>query len=263
MRGCSDPGRGDELRQLLTGTFNISEEAFWIRKDQPAPPAGIRRFRHRLNRWLRGEPLAYLLGYRYFYDRRFTVTPRVLIPRPETELLVRSVIRAHRPGEPILELGSGCGNIAITLALETGCPVTAVEKSRGALKVFRRNIRRLGARGRVIPRRGNLLTGRQGPYQAVVSNPPYIRTGELAGLPASVRDFEPRMALDGGEEGLDFIGPIIRESPRVLGVKGRLFLEIGHDQHHAVRRLLDQNGYTGIRFFRDLNGHRRVVEARR
>lgn len=258
-----DPERHREIQSLLQWVFQISDTGFWINKDRPAgPPDALHRFQGLLRRWQQDEPLAYLTGISYFYSRPFTVNRHVLIPRPETELLVERVISCCRPEYRILELGAGSGNVAVTLARETACPVTAVEICPRALKVLQANIRRHRVASRVIPRQTDLLTGLKGNWDILVSNPPYIRSEDFDGLPPSVRNYEPRLALDGGEGGLDVIRSIIRHGRRVLKQGGKLLLEIGYDQQGPVQSLLRNCGYRDIRQHRDLNGLWRVAEAR-
>ena len=213
------------------------------------------------------EPLQYLLGKAGFYGRDFRVDHRVLIPRPETELLCEKAIealtavRAARPQPFVLDLCTGSGAIGVTLALE--CPfaqVSACDLSPEALSLARQNARDLGAA--VDLKQGNLfeaVTGRR--FDMIISNPPYIPQKELAGLQEEVRR-EPQMALDGGEDGLDFYRRIAKEAPEYLNPDGWLLLEIGDGQGEAVKKMLLKQGFQRVTVFPDDQGLERMVTAR-
>ena len=213
------------------------------------------------------EPLQYLLGKAGFYGRDFRVDHRVLIPRPETELLCEKAIealtavRAARPQPFVLDLCTGSGAIGVTLALE--CPfaqVSACDLSPEALSLARQNARDLGAA--VDLKQGNLfeaVTGRR--FDMIISNPPYIPQKELAGLQEEVRR-EPQMALDGGEDGLDFYRRIAKEAPEYLNSDGWLLLEIGDGQGEAVKKMLLKQGFQRVTVFPDDQGLERMVTAR-
>lgn len=206
-----------------------------------------------------GEPVAYLLGRREFYGREFAVTPAVLIPRPETELLVEAALaklsRRNTPG--ILDLGTGSGCVAITLALETGVTVIAADVSPEALAVARANAERLGAPVRFVE--SDWFSAIEGRFDLVVANPPYVAEGD-----PHLRDlaFEPAGALVSGKDGLDAIRRIVAEAPRHLRPGGWLLFEHGHDQAGAVCRLLAGAGFAEIEQHRDLAGILRVSGGR-
>ena len=213
------------------------------------------------------EPLQYLLGKAGFFGRDFRVDHRVLIPRPETELLCEKAIealtavRAARPQPFVLDLCTGSGAIGVTLALE--CPfaqVSACDLSPEALSLARQNAQDLGAA--VDLKQGNLfeaVTGRR--FDMIISNPPYIPQKELAGLQEEVRR-EPQMALDGGEDGLDFYRRIAKEAPEYLNSDGWLLLEIGDGQGEAVKKMLLKQGFQRVTVFPDDQGLERMVTAR-
>lgn len=220
-----------------------------------------------------GEPLAYLLGRREFYGREFTVSPAVLIPRPETELLVElaraelALLQKVGAGDTptlrptILDLGTGSGCIALTLALE--CPqtqVTAVDASLGALAAAQDNARRLGANVRCV--HSDWFAALEGErFDLIVGNPPYIAAADPHLGQGDLRH-EPRSALASGEDGLAAIRRIIREAPTHLQSGGRLWLEHGFDQAAAVRALLTAAGFEAIEQHRDLAGIVRISGGR-
>ena len=209
-------------------------------------------------------PLAYLLGEVEFFGRSFEVAPGVLIPRPETEILVEAVLQRLQGPAWILELGVGTGCVALTLAAEGGFYALGVEISPRALAVAQRNRQRLNLIQKVHWVRGDWLAPiKPGPrFEALVSNPPYVSKAEWPELSPEVRLHEPREALWGGEDGLDFIRKTLREAPWYLKPGGYVFLEIGYQQREQVARLARELGYH-VEFVKDLLGHARVLVARR
>jgi len=219
-----------------------------------------------------GEPVAYLVGYREFYGRDFAVSPEVLIPRPETEMLVDIALGkevgaggtatgAIKNAPRILDLGTGSGCIAITLALEIrAAQVSAVDASDAALLVARKNANRLDASLRLL--RSDWFGGLSGErFDLIVANPPYI-AAEDTHLAAGDLRHEPRMALAGGADGLDAIRRIVAAAPRHLSPGGQLWLEHGYDQADAVRKLLAAAGLCDIEQHRDVAGIVRVSGGR-
>lgn len=221
-----------------------------------------------LQRRLAGEPIAYLIGEWEFYGLTLTVTPQVLIPRPDTELLVERGILAIRdlPQARVLDLctGSGC----VGLALAYNCPnaqVVLADWSEEALEVARQNVLRNQLADQVSLVRANALEAPQrelGDFDLILCNPPYIpkRVVEEE-LDPSVRDYEPHMALDGGEDGLDFYRAITLHWKWALRPEGKLAFEIGYDQAPAVQKLMEDRGFVQVHSFRDPGNHWRVVEG--
>ena len=214
-------------------------------------------------RRLTREPLQYILHEQSFLGRSFHVDERVLIPRPETELLAERAIEAlHRKGSErvALDLCCGSGCIAVSMALAVpDATVHACDLSEGALAVTRRNADTLGAN--VTLHQGDLLGAVKGlAFDVIVSNPPYIPTEDCAVLQQEVLQ-EPSMALDGGADGLDFYRRIAREAPAFLRSGGTLLLEIGYDQDAAVLRLLEDAGFRDCRAHEDYQHIQRMIEA--
>ena len=208
-----------------------------------------------------GYPLPYLTGRIEFYGLEFEVTPETLIPRPETETLVDLAL-AHRPAT-VVDVGTGCGCIAVALAARLpNATVYAIEIAPPALAVARRNVERHGVAARVHLLIGDVLTPISGPVHLIVSNPPYVPTGDCASLPVSVRDHEPRLALDGGPDGLSVIRRLLAQAPAKLRPGGRLLIEIGADQGEAARYLARAFfPQATIRVHPDLTGRDRVMEV--
>ena len=222
----------------------------------------LRAFVELRDRRLDRTPLQYLTHEQSFLGHTFYVDERVLIPRPETELLAERVIDTLRPIEAPTALdlccGSGCIAVSVALALP-GAQVHAADLSPEALAVTRQNAETLGAR--ITLHQGDLFAAVEGlRFHLIVSNPPYIPTAECAALQQEVLR-EPAMALDGGGDGLDFYRRIAREAPRHLLPGGTLFLEVGFDQAEAVCALLAAGGFTRTAIHPDLQGIGRMVEA--
>ena len=211
-----------------------------------------------------GEPIAYLVGWREFYGRRFMIDKSVLIPRPESELLVDLALAriAADASGPILDLATGSGNIAVTIALERRTlAVVATDDSAAALRCARDNAHRLGAE-RVEFLEGDWfapLAGRR--FDLIVSNPPYVAEGDAHLLQGDLR-FEPRPALSGGSDGLACIRTIVSHAPRYLEPGGWLLFEHGYDQAGACARLLDEAGFRDLVLAKDLAGLPRVSGGR-
>ena len=227
------------------------------------PDDVLTRFDALVSRRLTRQPLQYLLNTQPFLGRDFYVDARVLIPRPETELLAERVIEALRrmdaPAALDLCCGSGCIGISAALAAP-GAQMHAADLSPDALAVTRRNAEALGAH--VTLHQGDLFGAVAGlQFDLIVSNPPYIPAGECPALQPEVLR-EPFLALDGGADGLDFYRRIVREAPLHLTAGGMVFLEVGWDQAEAVCALMREAGFREARAHADLQGILRMVEAR-
>jgi len=224
-------------------------------------------------RWVarrqQGEPVAYIVGRKEFWSLDFAVDPRVLIPRPDTEVLVEEVLKAldiSKASRPeILDLGTGSGAIAVALAHE--CPdarITATDISREALAVAAGNAERHRVASRITFLEGNLFNPVRGCFDVIVSNPPYIAAGDYAELSVEVLNFEPRGALLAGKEGTDFYQAIVPRAVCHLKPGGGLLLEIGDDQKELIEGLFRQSGaYQDVAFRKDYAGRWRVVKAMR
>ncbi len=209
-----------------------------------------------------GEPLQYVFGVACFYGLDFAVDKRVLVPRPETELLVDYVVKNSAAAKTLADLGVGSGAIAVALAKKLAAArVLAVDASSDALDVARANAAAHGAQVEFF--HGDLFAPlpAETRFDWIVSNPPYITSGEIASLPREIRDHEPRAALDGGADGLDIIRRIAAEAKARLAAGGRVALEIGAGQGSAVERIFLDNGYRVEKMIGDWQGHPRVLVA--
>lgn len=215
-----------------------------------------------VDRLVKGEPLAYVLGDAEFYWCKIGVSPAVLIPRAETEGLCDLVIGQNkRKNLRVLDLCTGSGCVAI--ALKKTCPewdIDAVDISPQALALARQNADKIGVDIRFV--QSDMWQNLTGVYDVIVSNPPYIDNKGMAELPKSVKDFEPHLALFGGEDGLDFYRDIAEHAPQFLTADGRLYLEVGDEQADAVAQLLREN-FTEIEIKKDMYREERFVVARR
>jgi release factor glutamine methyltransferase len=215
----------------------------------------------------RREPVSHILGRRGFWKIMLSVTPDVLTPRPDTETLVELALREFPEGRPFSVLDLGVGSGAILLAILAERPAAkglGVDVSEAALAVARDNAASLGLARQVALLRGDWTVGlAEASFDLVVSNPPYIRSAEIAELQPEVRDHEPRLALDGGPDGLDAYRILAPEMLRVLKPDGRFLVEIGWDQSAEVEALFAAAGAVSIATFKDLANRDRVVSGRK
>jgi release factor glutamine methyltransferase len=230
----------------------------------------LARFEVAIGRRFRREPLAYIVGYKEFHSLEFEVSPAVLIPRPETETLVDAALKFVETAIParVLEIGAGSGAIAISLAHDCpGLELVATDISADVLEVARRNAQRHHVAARIEFRRADLfepLDGGEalGRFDLIVSNPPYVEDGAIAALEPEVRDFEPRSALAGGADGLEFYRRIAVRAREHLARGGALMVEVGAGQAPAVSKLFADAGMRRLDVINDLAGVARVVAAR-
>ncbi|MBB6412988.1 peptide chain release factor N(5)-glutamine methyltransferase [Mesorhizobium sangaii] len=223
-----------------------------------------------LRRRVGGEPVHRILGYREFYGLRLSLSPETLEPRPDTETLVEAMLPfvkavAERQGEcRILDLGTGTG--AIALALLSAVPAaiaTGIDMSAGALATATHNARQLGLAGRFTALQSDWFEKVSGRYHVIAANPPYIPSEDIGNLQDEVRNFDPRLALDGGADGLSPYRIIAAEAARFLEAESRIAVEIGHTQHNEVLEIFVAAGYLPGGAFQDLGGNDRVLVFKR
>lgn len=240
-------------------TFLISHAEDVLNDDQ------VDQYRGVVERRAAGEPLQYITGVQDFFGREFRVTPDVLIPRPETELLVEAVLEIDRAASLICDVGTGSGCIAITLLCElNNARAIGLDKSPAALEVAKFNAEKLSVADRaefVVSDCFDSLEPRE--FDLIVSNPPYVSAGVLAGLQREVRDHEPLVALSPGPDGLSIIRRLIQEAPAFLKQHGHLIMEIGFDQGEAVQQLIDANVWELLEVRPDLQCIPRIVVLRK
>ena len=215
-------------------------------------------FKFSIRRRLTNEPISHIVGFRDFWKSKFLVNQNVLDPRPETELIVEKVVTNALSGASILELGTGTGCVAISIALERpDLKICASEISFEALNVAKQNAKNLGAKVKFFY--SDWFKEVRQSFDLIISNPPYLSVKDLAALPLGIQRFEPRIALDAGKYGLDCIQIIASQLSDYLNPKGIGLFEIGVDQKEMVRKLFNSNGFHNIQFFLDLEKRERVV----
>ncbi|RKG61425.1 peptide chain release factor N(5)-glutamine methyltransferase [Corallococcus sp. CA054B] len=260
-RGVDAPRLTTEI--LLAHVLKTGRVRLYVDLDRPLSKDELAAFKALIERRMAGEPTNYLTGTKEFYNRPFKVDARVLIPRPETELLVEAVLHSVPKDAPsrVLDVCTGSGCIAISVAAERPqATVLATDLSKDACALARENAQALGVAERVSVLEGDLFSPLppDATFRVVVSNPPYIDSGDIAGLSAEVRR-EPRLALDGGPDGLVALRRVIQGARRVLEPGGLLALEMGETQGSAVLELLRAAGYSDARVEKDLERRERMA----
>jgi release factor glutamine methyltransferase len=260
---------------LLAHSLNRSRESLYTRLHDPSNQEGKENLEHLIQRRVSGEPLQYILGHQEFWSINLKVDPRVLIPRPETEVLVEqslSILLGNFPRSTlyVLEIGTGSGAIAISLAKEVrDLFIVATDISGEALLLAKENARSAGVVHQITFVKGDLfgcfrLMREKGPFDLILSNPPYIHRSEIQRLAREIKDHEPIVALDGGEDGIDFYRGIISQASSYLREGGWLLLEVGENQGGKVSGLIEREGFfSSPERIKDFSGIERVVKAQR
>lgn len=260
-KGLDSPRLDAEL--LLAATLGLDRVGLYLNYDRPLNADELSTFRARLQRRALREPLQYILGECEFWSLPLTVSPAVLVPRPDTEVLVEEALERLTGPARVLDVGTGSGAIAIALASERPeAQFTALDLSAAALSVAQANAGRHGLSERIAFVEGDLAQLPEQTFDLVVSNPPYIPTADCATLMTEVRDFEPRLALDGGDDGLAAYRHLARQVAAVLAPGGWLLVEVGIGQAAAVAELFDAAGLEEVGQRDDYAGIPRVVRGR-
>lgn len=256
-----------DIELLLAHALGLKRMDLYLQFERKLEETELEKLRSMVKRRAAREPLQYIVGMTEFCGLELAVSPTVLIPRPETEILVQTAVSklGKETRGMMLDVGTGCGAIALSLVHE--CPQlrgVAADVSGEALALARRNAEKTGLESRVEFRQGNLFEAlrKDESFDLIVSNPPYIPTAEIPLLQAEVR-WEPGLALDGGADGLAVIRKLAAEAPPFLKAGGWLVFEIGVGQEGAVRRFLEENGWKDTGFVNDMQGIPRVAQARR
>ncbi|MDQ3820783.1 MAG: peptide chain release factor N(5)-glutamine methyltransferase [Acidobacteriota bacterium] len=269
----SSAGVPEARREAMSLVGNVAgrDRTFLIAHPEALlSPSDVERLRKLVGRRAAGEPLQYITGHQEFYGLDFEVTPDVLIPRPETELLVETALEllGEEVGAPLVcDVGTGSGCIPMALLHERPTMrAVGLDISLGALAVAARNAARLGVRERLALVASDCLDALyegRARFAMIVSNPPYVAEDALAGLQREVREHEPRVALTPGSDGLSVIRRLLSDSPQFLERGGHLLMEIGFDQNEAVRRLIDETVWELLDVHKDLQGIPRTVALRK
>ncbi|NIM58947.1 MAG: peptide chain release factor N(5)-glutamine methyltransferase [Candidatus Aminicenantes bacterium] len=260
------PNPALEAKVLLLKSTTIQEDQFYSFPKNKLSRAEERRFYKLVSKRLTGLPLPYITGVKEFWSIPFRISPGVLIPRPETELIVEKLLElSSRKKETIVDIGTGCGNIAVSLAKELPqAQVVATDKARKALRLAK-----LNASLQIVP---NIIFARGSLFSAlkklrlewkcdfIVSNPPYVSEEEWPKLNAEIRDHEPKSALVAGKTGLEVINKLVQRAPSYLKPGGYLLVEIGNGQRDKILSFFDFSSvWEEVNFFKDLNGISRVA----
>ena len=247
-----------DARLLLEEVCGTDRNDLLVHGDKEIPPEQCDRYVEYIQRRQKREPLQQITGYQEFMGLRFKVTPDVLIPRQDTEILVEEVMRYLHDGMHIMDMCTGSGCILLSLLkYSNDCEGTGCDISEPALKVAEENAKELSLNASFV--QSNLFENISGKYEFIVSNPPYIPTGVIPTLMEEVRDHEPVSALDGREDGLYFYREIVEKAGEYLYPGGMLFFEIGYDQAEKVSSLMQEAGYQEVTVCKDLAGLDRVV----
>ncbi len=253
-----------DVRSLMSYASGLSRSQVILSEQDIMPPKVAEKFLTFVARRKNHEPIAYIVGEKGFWSLTFKLNTHVLIPRPETEGVVEQALKllGNQAGARILDVGTGCGTILISLLHELptaqGC---GVDISENALELAQRNAQLSGVADRCTFKTSDFLQGVRGQYDIVVANPPYITTPAMQELAPDVEFYEPHLALDGGPDGLSAYKSIIKDLPNVLKAGGHVVFEIGYDQKTAVSGLLAATGATSILCQQDLAGHDRIISA--
>jgi release factor glutamine methyltransferase len=253
VAGVESPRLDAEL--LLAEALGVTRADLYAQPQRALEAEAAQRFAAMLERRTRREPVAYILGRAHFRQLELKLTGKVLIPRPETELLVDLAEDRQR----VLDVGTGSGAIALAIASERkGARVTGIDNSPDAVVVARDNAERLGLEVEFLI--ADLIVG--GPYDLIVSNPPYVKESEWEGLQPEIVLYEPREALVAGDDGLDVIRELVPAAGEVLVRGGTLAVEVGQGQARTVEALFERSNFNHVETTRDLAGIPRVVKGR-
>lgn len=271
LRWTTDYFRGKEITSarldaelLLSATLGMDRVALYVNFERPLDASELSSYREKVKRRAGREPIQYILAETEFWSLPFQVNPAVLIPRADTEVLVEEALQRINGCATVLDVGTGSGAVAVALAHEKPeIRVTALDCSEDALAVARGNARRNAVAERVFCLAGDLQSLPPGPFDMIVSNPPYIPTRDWEQLMPEVRDHEPRLALDGGADGLEAYRRIAVQAVQVLSPGGWLLVEVGIGQAADVNALFRAAGLEDVTQRDDYAGIPRVVMARK
>ncbi len=260
--GCGTPDL--DARLLFQAATGLSREDIILDSGRTIPAGEIGQFEAAIMRRMEREPVSRILGEREFYGRCFRVTPATLDPRPDTETLVEAALALMPAKARLLDLGTGTGAIAVTLLAERpDATAVATDLSQEALGVARENAERAGVAQRLHLIHGSWFAPVTAVFDIIVSNPPYIPSGDIAGLSPDVRNFDPALALAGGDDGLDPYRAIAPHAASHLAAEGHVLVEIGAGQAEQVEAIFAASGFSMVERHEDLGGHVRCLAFRR
>jgi len=247
---------------LLAKTLDVSREEILLNLDKKINHSDLKKYNFYINLRNQYKPISYIINYKFFWKYKFFVDKDVLIPRPETELIIEQILKIlpKKSEKNILEIGTGSGCIAVSLIKERPkCRIVAIDKSLKAIKVARKNaeIHQVGKKVNFLNIDIDKYFGNK--YDLIVSNPPYIANSKLLSLDMDVKLYEPKIALSGGFSGLEIFFKIINKCKRLLKRNGMLILEIGERQGKELKKNLELNRFNQIKIYKDLSGKDRCL----
>lgn len=249
-----------EATLLLEHVLHTDKNEFLLHPDREVSEEDVKTFLELATRRSQGEPVQYIIGSAPFYGLEFKVTPSVLIPRFDTEVLVEEALGVIKDGDKVLDLCTGSGCIAVTVKMyKPNADVYASDISLDAIVIAKENAEANNTDITFI--HSDLLNDVENDLDVIISNPPYIKTSVIEGLDDIVKNHEPYLALNGGNDGLDYYRRIVADATKHLKKGGRLMMEIGYDQGEDLRTLLKDTGYLSIEIKKDLSGNDRVAMA--
>ena len=249
-----------DVEVLLMNAINFSKTQLYLKLDYILKAEEFKRFEEFFNRRLKNEPIAYILGKCEFMAMDFLLNNHTLIPRPDTEILVEKAIEIINQNnfKNVIDIGTGSGAIAISLAKYCNINIDAIDISFKALEIAKENAKLNNVKN-INFIQSNIFENINNRYDMIVSNPPYIKTKVIENLESNVRDYEPILALDGGENGLIFYEEITNNACKYLNKNGYLIFEIGYDQAEEVEKIMEKNNFYNIKVLKDLSGLDRVI----
>ena len=240
---------------LMSKVLSQHRSKVILNSDRQLKNKDYKVFRELIISRLKNKPIAYLIGKKSFWKYEFEINDKVLIPRPDTELIIEQVLDIYKNKHNInfLEIGVGSGCIILSILKEKKSFFgKGVDLSKDSIKICKKNAKNLNVRNRLKLFKSDIDNFNLGKYDLIVSNPPYIKKFDLKNLSKEVKNFEPRLALDGGLEGLSVIRKVIKKSSELLKTRGKLILEIGYDQKKPVKKMLNENNFYINKIVKDL-----------
>ena len=247
---------------ILSNMLNLSREELLLNLNEELSNKDLKYFKKLIYRRKKKEPIAYIVGYKEFWKEKYKVNSNVLIPRPDTEIIVEEVLKniPLNSSKNILDIGTGSGCIALSILRDRKkCHVKALDISKNALKVAKHNAKIQHLENRIRFINSNIDKFCYGKYDIIISNPPYIKSMNIKKLDEDIRAYEPKLSLDGGNDGFSQIREVIKKSSVLIKKKGKLFLEIGFDQSKETKKLLLENKFYINRIVKDLGKKNRCI----
>ena len=247
---------------LMSKVLNKKRDYIILNLEKNIDQKSFNFFKNLINERSRGKPIAYITGNKYFWKDEFKVDKNVLIPRPDTELIVEQILKIYKNKKNlnVLEIGVGSGCILLSVLKEKkGFAATGIDISMGCIKICKSNIKKLKIRNKIDLFKSDIDNFNNGKYDLIISNPPYIKKTDLKYLERDVIKFEPKLALDGGLDGLSEIGKVIKKSSELIKINGKLVLEVGFDQKFKVKKLLKEKGFYINKVLKDLSNNDRCI----